>query len=254
VIARGSLFQAFVLHRRDYGNTSLLVDVFAIGRGRFPAIAKGARRPRHGTSALLQPFQPLWLDVVGRGEVLTLTRVEAAAPALGLQGRPLLCGFYLNELLVRLLGRDDPHDPLFAFYHAALIGLASGDDLETVLRQFEIRLLDELGYALGLDSEADGGAPVVPDRLYVLDTGHGVRQAGADDADDAGVIAGATLLALARGDRLAPHQLREARVLLRRLLEPHLGGRPLKSRELFRRWSAATPPVSRTDASGDPDA
>jgi DNA repair protein RecO (recombination protein O) len=242
VNARGSLFQAFVLHRRDYGNTSLLLDLFATGRGRFPAIAKGARRPRHGTSALLQPFQPLWLDAVGRGEVLTLTRVEAAAPAIGLLGRPLLCGFYLNELLVRLLGRDDPHDSLFAFYHAALTGLASGDDLETVLRQFEIRLLDELGYALGLDVEADGGEAVVAEGLYMLDPGHGVRRARANETADGAVgpIGGATLLALARGDRLAPHQLRESRALLRRLLEPHLGGRPLKSRELFRRWSAAT--------------
>lgn len=238
--ARGSLFQAFVLHRRDYGNTSLLLEVFAAGRGRFPAIAKGARRPRHPTSALLQPFQPLWLDAIGRGEVLTLTRVEAAAPPIGLLGRPLLCGFYLNELLVRLLGREDPHDPLFAFYHAALTGLACGDDLESVLRQFEIRLLDELGYALALDVEADGDRPVVPDGAYVLVPGQGMRPAQADDRADR--VSGATLLALAQGDRLAPHQLREARALLRRLLEPHLGGRPLKSRELFRRYAVASAP------------
>lgn len=236
--ARGSLFQAFVLHRRDYGNSSLLLEVFATGRGRFPAIAKGARRARQPASALLQPFQPLWLEAIGRGEVLTLTRVEAAAPAIGLLGRPLLCGFYLNELLVRLLGREDPHDPLFAFYHAALTGLACGDNLDSVLRQFEIRLLDELGYAVGLETEAGADVPVVPDGRYVLDPGQGVRRARADDV--AGVLGGATLLALAHGDRLAPHQIREARALLRGLLEPHLGGRPLKSRELFRRWSAAT--------------
>lgn len=238
--ARGSLFQAFVLHRRDYGNTSLLLEVFAAGRGRFPAIAKGARRARHPTSALLQPFQPLWLDAVGRGEVLTLTRVEAAGPAIGLHGRPLLCGFYLNELLVRLLGRDDPHDPLFAFYHAALMGLAGGDDLESLLRQFEIRLLDELGYALALDVEADCDRPVVPDGVYVLVPGRGMLQAQPDDRAER--VSGATLLALAQGDRLAPHQLREARALLRRLLEPHLGGRPLKSRELFRRFDVASAP------------
>ncbi|WP_325291965.1 DNA repair protein RecO [Thiocapsa sp.] len=238
--ARGSLFQAFVLHRREYGNTSLLLEVFAAGRGRFPAIAKGARRARHPTSALLQPFQPLWLDALGRGEVLTLTRVEAAGPAIGLLGRPLLCGFYLNELLVRLLGRDDPHDPLFAFYHAALTGLAGGDDLEGLLRQFEIRLLDELGYAIALDVEADCDRQVVPDGVYVLVPGQGMRQAQADDRTER--ISGATLLALAQGDRLAPHQLREARALLRRLLEPHLGGRPLKSRELFRRFAVASAP------------
>jgi DNA repair protein RecO (recombination protein O) len=240
------LFQAFVLHRRDYGNTSLLLEVFAAGRGRFPAIAKGARRPRHPTSALLQPFQPLWLDAVGRGEVLTLTRVEPAGPAIGLLGRPLLCGFYLNELLVRLLGRDDPHDPLFAFYSAALTGLASGDDLETLLRQFEIRLLDELGYALALDVETGGDRPVVPDGAYVLVPGQGMRRVGAEERDDR--VSGATLLALARGNRLAPNQLREARVLLRSLLEPHLGGRALKSRELFRRFLVTSSPKA---GSGD---
>lgn len=249
----GALFHAFVLHRRDYGNTSLLLEVFAAGRGRFPAIAKGARRPRQSTSALLQPFQPLWLDAVGRGEVLTLTRVEAAGPPIGLLGRPLLCAFYLNELLVRLLGRDDPHDPLFAFYHAALTGLAAGDDLETQLRQFEIRLLEELGYHLALDVEADGAVPVVRDALYVLDAGHGVRRVTAVEPEAeagagihpgawpvAGTIRGATLLALAAGERLASDQRREARALLRGLLEPHFSGKPLKSRELFRRLSAAT--------------
>jgi DNA repair protein RecO (recombination protein O) len=245
VNARGSLFQAFVLHRREYGNTSLLLEVFAAGRGRFPAIAKGARRVRHPTSALLQPFQPLWLDAVGRGEVLTLTRVEAAGPAVGLLGRPLLCGFYLNELLVRLLGREDPHDPLFAFYSAALTGLATGEDLETLLRQFEIRLLDELGYALALDVETGCDRPVVPDGAYVLVPGQGMRRVGAEERD--GRISGATLLALARGSRLAPDQLREARALLRRLLEPHLGGRELKSRELFRRFLVTSSPNAGTE-------
>jgi DNA repair protein RecO (recombination protein O) len=239
------LFQAFVLHRREYGNTSLLLEVFAAGRGRFPAIAKGARRARHPTSALLQPFQPLWLDAVGRGEVLTLTRVEAAGPAVGLLGRPLLCGFYLNELLVRLLGREDPHDPLFAFYSAALTGLARGDDLETLLRQFEIRLLDELGYGLALDVETGCGRPVVPDGAYMLVLGQGMRRVAVDDRAER--ISGATLLALARGNRLAPDQLREARALLRRLLEPHLGGRELKSREMFRRFFATSAPNAGAD-------
>lgn len=232
-----ALFQAFVLHRRDYSNTSLLLEVFSTGRGRFPAIAKGARRGRDPASALLQPFQPLWLGAVGRGEVRTLTRVEPAGPPIGLAGRPLLCGFYLNELLIRLLGRDDPHDHLFAFYHAALRGLAADEDLDRVLRQFEIRLLDELGYALRLDVEADGGGAVRPEGRYLLEPGQGVRRAPAEWT--AGTVSGETLLALARGERLTPHGVREARGLLRSLIEPHLGGRPLKSRELFRRWATA---------------
>ena len=227
------LFQAFVLHRRDYGNTSLLVDVLACGLGRFPAIAKGARRGRSPASALLQPFQPLWLGAVGRGEVRTLTRIEAAGRPFALSGRLLPCGLYLNELLVRLLGRNDPHDALFAFYHAALLEMGSGADLDGTLRRFELRLLGELGYAPPLDREAHGERTVDPACAYVLDPGHPPRLAGDGDAETP--VSGATLLALAQGAPLDPVQRREARTLLRRLLEPHLGSKPLRSRELFRR-------------------
>lgn len=230
----GALLRALVLHRRDYGNTSLLVELFAQGQGRFPAIAKGARRGRYPTSALLQPFQPLWVGVVGRGEVLTLTRVEAAGRPFALGGPALPCGFYLNEVLMRLLGRHDPHDPIFAFYHAALSQLAAGAHLDSALRRFELRLLEGLGYAPSLDRVADGGAAVVADRHYLVEPGRGTRPAPAEGAGER--VCGATLLALARGDELAPAQVREARTLCRRLLAPHLGPRPLKSRELFRQW------------------
>ncbi len=233
---RSGLLQAFVLHRRDYSDTSLLVEVFAGGLGRFPAIAKGARRARNTASALLQPFQPLWLGVTGRGEVRTLTRIEAAGRPLPLRGRALPCAFYLNELLMRLLGRHDPHDPLFAFYHAALNGLGADVDLETSLRQFELRLLEELGYAPCLDREAGGSAPVEPHRSYVVEPGRGPSAAASGGKSS---VSGAVLLALARGSELDPAQQREARDLLRRLLEPHLGAKPLKSRELFRRWQGS---------------
>jgi DNA repair protein RecO (recombination protein O) len=228
------LSQAFVLHRRDYSDTSLLLELFASGLGRFPAIAKGARRPRNPGSALLQPFQPLWIGVVGRGEVRTLTRVEPAGRPFALAGRALPCGFYLNELLVRLLGRHDPHDPLFAFYHAALGGLCEGD-LEPILRQFELRLLEELGYAPGLGRDGDTGLCVEAGLSYVVEPGQLPRRASPGEA--AVAVRGATLLALVGSAVLDAEQQREARTLLRRLLGPHLGPRPLKSRELFRQLS-----------------
>jgi DNA repair protein RecO (recombination protein O) len=230
------LFQAFVLHRRDYGDTSLLVELFAAGLGRFPAIAKGARRRRNPASALLQPFQPLWIGVVGRGEVRTLTRVEPAGRALPLVGQALPCGLYLNELLNRLLGRHDPQDPLFAFYHAALAGL-TGEDLETALRQFELRLLEELGYAPGLGRDGQTGLAVEANHTYVVDPGQAPRRALPEESLRA--VRGGTLLALAGNGSLDVTQRREARGLLRRLLDPHLGPRPLKSRELFHRLSAS---------------
>ncbi|EXJ14703.1 DNA repair protein RecO [Imhoffiella purpurea] len=225
------LSPGFVLHRRDYSNTSLLVELFVEGRGRLPAIAKGARRPRNPASALLQPFQPLWLGVSGRGEVRTLTRVEGEGPPLGLSGEVLFGGFYLNELLMRLLGRDDPHDRLFGIYRDTLVRLAEGFDLESGLRRFELDLLGELGYGLTLDREI-GGHPVSADSWYLVEQDEGVRRV--DFVPEVPLVSGGTLLALASGDSLVDGQRRESRTLLRRILAHHLGERPLRSRELYR--------------------
>lgn len=225
---------AFVLHRRLYAETSLLLELFALGQGRLAAIAKGARRPRRPEGALLQPFQPLWIALVGRGEVKTLRAVEESSPPLGLKGKALVAGFYLNELLMRLLARQDPHDRLFAFYQAALAQLADSKEIEDVLRRFECRLLEEIGYGLTLDRVADDGMPVVPDEFYIYERESGPRRPNAQVSGPR--ISGATLLALARDGPLSPDQRREARTLMRHVLAPHLGGRPLHSRELYRRW------------------
>jgi DNA repair protein RecO (recombination protein O) len=115
--------------------------------------------------------------------------------------------------------------------------LAKGDDLEALLRQFELRLLDELGYGLTLDRVADDDAPVLSEGFYVYEREHGLRHATADTAGFR--LSGGTLLALARGEPLGDSQRREARTLLRAVLEPHLGGRPLRSRELYRQWFGA---------------
>ena len=243
MLPRNALFPGFVLHRRDHGNTSLLLELFGIGEGRLAAIAKGARRPRQTASALLQPFQPLWLATGGRGEVRTLTRVEEAGAPIAIQGAALLAGFYLNELLLRLIARHDPHDGLFAFYQATLARLAEDGDLETHLRRFERRLLDELGYGLTLDRVVDDGAPIAPELVYVYEREQGPRHASTRAPGPH--VSGATLLALAGDMPLVDDQRREARALLRHVLEPHLGGRPLRSRELYRRWfgTQAKPPV-----------
>jgi DNA repair protein RecO (recombination protein O) len=236
--SRDQLQQAFVLHRRDYANTSLLLELFSGPHGRFPAIAKGAKRGRSPNAVLLQPFTPLWLSWSGRGEVRTLARVEAAGAALTLTGKALFCGFYLNELLMRLLGRNDPHEDLFAFYHAALAQLAQGTDLDGPLRQFELRLLQDTGYALDLEREWDTGQAIVPGRRYVYDQERGMRAAGGPD--DGPQVCGEALLALAAGELLAGSLAREARGLMRAALAPYLGPRPLRSRELFRQAGGAS--------------
>jgi DNA repair protein RecO (recombination protein O) len=235
--SRDRLEQAFVLHRRDYANTSLLIEVFSGPHGRFPTIAKGAKRGRSPSAVLLQPFTPLWLSWSGRGEVRTLARVEAAGGALTLPGKALFCGFYLNELLMRLLGRNDPHEDLFAFYHAALTRLTQGTDLDGPLRQFELRLLQDAGYALDLEREWDTGRPVVAGRRYVYEPELGMRAAGTDDGP---TVCGDALLALTAGESLTGAPAREARGLMRAALAPYLGARPLKSRELFQQGGGAS--------------
>jgi DNA repair protein RecO (recombination protein O) len=227
---RNELQRAFVLHRRDFSNTSLIVEVFTDLHGRLPLMAKGAKRGRAPLAALLQPFQPLWIAWSGRGEIRTLTRAEAAGRALPLTGTALYCGLYVNELLLRLLGRDDPHEDLFPDYQLALDALSRDEAIQTRLRQFELRLLDAIGYRVVLDQEAEGGAGVRCDRRYRYIHAHGLVPAAAD-----AIVSGETLQLLMDGAELTGHQAREARDLMRTVLAPYLGERPLKSRELFRR-------------------
>lgn len=225
-----------MLHRRAFGNSSLILEVFCAAHGRLAVLAKGAKRQRRGSAGaeVLQPFRPLWLSWSGRGEVKTLIRGEPAGAAFDLSGSPLFCGFYLNELLVRLLGRGDPHEDLFAFYLAALTSLAQGEDPGSVLRQLELRLLHEIGYSVVLDREAESGRPVDPLKRYLVEPESAPREAPVHETQR--TVSGETLLRLAGGDPLHGLIAREARALTSRLLAPHLGGRPLKSRELFRRW------------------
>ena len=241
-ITQESLQLCFVLHRRDYGNTSLILDLFCAETGRLPVLAKGAKRGRPLLAANLQPFVPLWASWSGRGEVRVLRVAEPAGQALALQGVSLYCGLYLNELLIRLLERGEPHPALFAFYHAALQDLAGGAHLATGLRQFELRLLGELGYGPLLDQAAEG--PIQAEERYRCVPGQPPRRVQAGEGD-AQTLHGATLLALVSGEPLGEAWMaREARDLLRRLLAPHLGTRPLKSRELFRQAKGKMPDLS----------
>ncbi len=230
-----STHRCFVLHRREYRNTSLLVEVFGAEPGRFPAIARGAKGSRTVPAGLLQPFQPVWMTWSGRGEVRTLRSVEAAGPPLSLEGTALYCGFYVNELLMRLTGRNDPHEGLFGPYSLTLASLAEGADPGGVLRAFELALLRELGYAPLLSREADGGGPVRAERHYLYELERGPVGLS-NGAEGPARISGRTLLGLEAGEPLDPEGAREARELLRRLLGRYLGERPLKSRELFRQW------------------
>lgn len=155
----------FLLHSYPWRETSFVVDVLSRDHGRIPLIAKGARRPRSVMRGLLLAFQPLELGWSGAGEMKTLIAVEWAGGLPLLSGSALMCGYYANELLVRLLPREDPHPGLFDAYAALLRALAHAQPQDLALRLFELALIRELGYAPTFEMDA-AGEPVRPEGIY----------------------------------------------------------------------------------------
>ena len=219
---------AFLLHRRPYRNTSLLLECLVAGEGRMPLIARGAAKGR--LKGTLQPFQPLTLRWRGRGEVMTLTHAEAAEKPVDLKKKLLYCGFYVNELLMRLLPRGDACDNLMHVYWKTLLHLQYNEYPDWELRRFELLLLQETGYGVVLDTTCEG-EPVSSNEVYGYQIGLGITQ----DRSAADVlIHGETLLALHRGEWRHARERHEAKLLMRRLIDHSLDYKPLKSRELFR--------------------
>ncbi|MCX7564370.1 DNA repair protein RecO [Xanthomonadaceae bacterium XH05] len=220
---------AYVLHARAYRETSLLLDVFTRDHGRVGLIARGVRGPRgQATRAALQPFQPQMLSWRGQGELFQLTTTDTAGIALGLRGDALLSGFYLNEVLLRLLPRHDPHAVLFWRYAECLNALAAGAPPAWELRRFERDLLDALGYALALSGDSGEGEPLDVSARYHFDPESGPRRIDGERAVP-GSISGAALIALRDDAMPDAATLRELRRLMRGVLLHHLGGRELRS-------------------------
>lgn len=226
--------EAWVLHTLPFRETSLLVDAFTAEHGRISLAARGARRPASALRGMLLPFQKVSLSWFGKGEVKTLHGAEWLSLAPGLGGRALICGFYLNELLTRLLPREDPHPGLYAAYESALVRLPLAARVDAVLRPFELALLADLGYGLDLGHEAGGGRPVVTEASYRYLPEHGLVQIADGSAEGFGaVVSGSTLQAMQAGDYDDATTRREALRLLRAALGHYLGDRPLLSREML---------------------
>jgi DNA repair protein RecO (recombination protein O) len=229
----------YVLHTYPYKETSLIVEAFARGFGRVALIARGARRPRSAMRGVLLSFHPLRLGwsrgVSGQAELGNLISAEWAGALQPLAGRGLMCGFYLNELLLRLLPRDDPHEALFDHYGAALKALCLGSEQAAVLRSFEKRLLAELGYAPLLEREAASGAPIDPGRRYEYEPDRGPMPSQNSSSDLN--VSGQTLLDLAADEYERPETRDEARRLLRALIGQRLHGQVLHTSVVLRELS-----------------
>lgn len=218
---------AYVLHSRAYKETSALVDFFT-PQGRMRAVL---RRARGKGGSLVRPFVPLELELRGRGELKNVGRMDSAGIAAWLHGDALFSGLYLNELLMRLLPAEAPFPVLFEHYTLTLQALAAGRPLEPLLRSFEWRLLDELGYAFSLRHDVND-QPIAADGLYRLRVDAGLERI---ELVQPGLFRGTELLALAEADWDAPGALLAAKRLMRQALAVHLGAKPLVSRELFRK-------------------
>lgn len=223
---------AFVLHARPYRETSLLVECLTRDHGRIGMVARGVRKERARLQrAQLEPFQRIELDLLMKGELATLRSAESVGMARRLTGDAGMAGLYLNELVVRLTGRQDPNPELFVHYEETLRRMAVGEPLGWTLRRFERDMLDALGYALQLDVDGLDGEPLDPASTYVYDPQAGATP-GRPGAPHA--LRGADLLALA-GDT-PPDQagLAALRRMMRQVITFHLGGGELKAWRVLR--------------------
>jgi len=221
------------LHTYPFRETSLVVEAFTRNFGRIGLVARGARRPKSALRGLLMGFQPLLLSWAGKSELRTLHKAEWQGGIPQLQGLGLMCGFYLNELLLKLLAREDPHDALFAVYQDEIGALAREPDPEVVLRRFEKQLLKELGYGLILDREADSGKPIDPGKRYTYVVERG--PVALDRVADAQVeILGQTLIELDSDNFANAVTLTQSKLLMRFLVNHYLGNQELHTRQLLR--------------------
>jgi len=224
----------YLLHTYPYRETSLVAEVYTRDSGRVAVIARGARRPRSALRGVLMAFQPLQFSWSGKAELKTLHKAEWQGGYIPLRGLSLICGFYLNELLLKLLPREDAHEELFEAYATALAQLPSAQDHAAVLRRFERVLLRELGYGLVFDREVTSGSPITADQRYRYVPDRGPVAATETDEQSGVELSGKTLLDMAVDQYTDPRTVQQSKMLMRALINHCLGNQTLHTRQLLR--------------------
>jgi len=233
---RKSLEPAYVIHCRAYSDTSMIVELLTAEQGRVSVLARGVKRGKSQKALLLQPFRSLHVSWTGRGELPVLTAAEEAGRVLHLQGEALACGYYVNELVYRLVPKFEPAPEIFTHYWPTIQGCCDAETRQADLRHFEVALLEQLGLALTLDHDIVTGCTTDIDSTYYYRIPEG--PVPADVANGNGIeISGATLLNIAAMDFSESATKTEAKRLTRALLHYHLDGRELLSRALFKSFS-----------------
>jgi DNA repair protein RecO (recombination protein O) len=225
----------YILHHRPYRETSLILEVFSRDHGRLAVVARGARRAANRQRPLFQLLRRVNIAWILRKEMGTLTQIESSGTAAALAGEAVIAAFYMNELLMRLLHRHEPHPALFDAYEQAVADLQQRAPREATLRIFEKRLLQALGYGLILDREVGSGDPLQDERDYYYLAEQGPSRDPGPGTEFTRV-SGATLKALRSEELAGAAQLAEAKRLMRMILAGHLGSRPLASRDLYRKY------------------
>jgi len=225
----------FILHTIPYRETSLLVDIFTLNHGRLRCVAKGFRKPnKKGIAKTLFPYSEHHFQWQGRGELKTLTQADPIQAPVFLKQESLFVGLYINELLYKLLHQNDPHQSLYEFYCQLMTQLPTSEILQPVLRRFEMLLLEELGYGLVLDAEAETGQAVSSEHLYYYIPDQGLKLIQDQTADNLHAFSGADIMALYQGQLEQQSVLRAAKKLTRQVIDFYLDGKELNSRELYR--------------------
>jgi DNA repair protein RecO (recombination protein O) len=220
----------YVLHTYPFKETSLVVELFSKQFGRIAAVAKGARRPHSAMRGMLQSFQMLSGAWSGKNDLKTLHSLDWSAGLTLIKGEALMCGFYMNELLLRLLPREDAHEILFEYYAKTMQTLSNGVDFATTLRRFELKLLQELGYAVPLLID-ENALEIVPENTYRYEAEYGASEL---KATKNGVqLSGKTLLDMAQDDYADSTTQSQSKQLMRYLLAHYLGDKPLHTRQLL---------------------
>ena len=226
---------SYILHCTPYSESSLIVHAFTKDHGRFTLLAKGGRRKKSATRGLLLPFKPVSLSWSGKGQLPILTNVEQQQHVPELSKLPLYCGYYVNELILKLLHRHDPHEALFDYYHEAIMTLCEACSPHTVLRIFEKRLLREIGFGLVLDHDVETGEVIESDEYYRYFPERGpVKEVTSVRGDSAGlVVKGETLIAMDKQEFNHENTLSQSRWLTRVLIDAQLNGKSLRSRRVL---------------------
>lgn len=232
---------AWLLHHRPFRDTSRILDIVTREHGRIALIARGSRSAKSRLRGILRPFLPLNISWFIRTDLGTLTGAEMGGQPVVLTGDALMSGYYISELLLKLMHRHDPNPEIFDIYAATIKGLAVRTEIEPVLRQFEMELLRLLGYALNLESDSESQAALQPDKHYEYRPEQGPIESTSSEGPM--VFTGDELGAICRQEFTSANTLRCASRLLRHVIAHHLDGKELKSRKVMRELRMASEPA-----------